>query len=343
MKLFAKIFLIFTLVVIAAWKGPWLFNTFVSDVESAPFAMYSCVDEDFIYMDYDEERGVLRYDRKGNNFTLEETDSLLPMFFARQLIADGRFPDTIKGVAVTPETVREASFMFSAKAADCNTPHVGLYPLLESMPRRVSLEMPDDVMRFTDSGVEFVVMEENAVDVEKSRRFTEAMAVKGMQFPVKVACGNATTEKDYDDGYLLIDAANNLFNLKMMKGRPYVRHIELPDGVKPVRAWLTEFPDRKFLGFMADADNNLWLIMHEGSVPYRTGVTDYNCLEDNLAIYGNLFDWTVVVGKPGAQIYYAIDANDYSCIDRQDEPDNGYRMPGLSFTSRTDPSVAVRF
>lgn len=343
MKIIANIFLIFTLVVIAAWKGPWLYNSFVADVENAPFALYSCVDSDFIFLDYDENVGPVRYDRKGNRFTLEQTDSLLPMFFARQLLADGRFPDSIRGVAVTPDMVRETSFMFSAKASDTNTPHVGLYPLMESMPKRLGLEMPSDVMRFTDSGVEFVVMETNEVDVPKSQRFTKAMKAKGMRFPVRRVSGNPTTEKDYDDGYFVVDSAYRLFNIRMVKNRPYVRSIELPDGVCPEMAWLTEFPEGGFLGFMADTDHTLWLIVREGAVAHPTGIDGFDCLTDNIAIYGNLFDWTTVVSKPGAQVYYAIDANDYTLIDSQTEPERGSSMPGLHFTSYTTPTIHPHF
>lgn len=342
MRILAKIVLALTVLTIVAWKGPWLYNSFLADREDSPFALYSVVDSDFIYMDYVEDEGPVRYDRKGNRFTLEQTDSLLPMFFARQLMADNRFPDSIQGIAVTPEDVRDAAFTFSAKASDANTPPVGLYPLLESMPRRLGLEMPSDVMRFTDDGVEFIVMETNRIDWPKSRRFTEAMKAKGMTFPVKRVCGNPTTEKDYDDGYFVIDNADRLYNIRMVKSRPYVRFIDLPEGVHPQMAWLTEFPERTFLGFMADTDHTLWLITREGAVAHRTGVDEFDCLADNIAIYGNLFDWTVVVSSLNDQTFFAIDAKDYSRIDYQKETSTGFAMPGLTFTSYTTPEVKLR-
>ena len=56
-----------------------------------------------------------------------------------------------------------------------NAPASGIYFLLESRPKRVELQMPDDAFRFTDEGVEFIVMETNTLDAGKSARFTEVL------------------------------------------------------------------------------------------------------------------------------------------------------------------------
>ena len=37
-------------------------------------------------------------------------DSILPMFYFRQLMSDERFPDTIQGIAVTPKMVQTENF-----------------------------------------------------------------------------------------------------------------------------------------------------------------------------------------------------------------------------------------
>ena len=46
---------------------------------------------------------------------------------------------------------------------------------------------------------------------------------KGFAFPACYASGNPTTRKDYDEGYLVLDANHKLFHLKCTKGRPYVQ------------------------------------------------------------------------------------------------------------------------
>ncbi|RXE61133.1 DUF4857 domain-containing protein, partial [Muribaculaceae bacterium Isolate-001 (NCI)] len=131
-------------------------------------------------------------DRAGNHYTQEETDSILPLFYVRQLMADERFPDSIMGVAVTPREVQHTNFNFRISAPDINTSAVPLYPLLESMSKRVELKMPDDVFRITPTGIEFIVMESNSVDEAKSRRFTEALTKKSFRFPARYVAGNPT-------------------------------------------------------------------------------------------------------------------------------------------------------
>ena len=104
-------------------------------------------------MGYEESVGLIRRDQSGNNYTQEQTDSILPLFYVRQLMADERFPDSLMGVPVSPRQVQITNFNFRVSAADINAPSVPLYPLLESMSGRVDLKMPDDVFRITPHGI----------------------------------------------------------------------------------------------------------------------------------------------------------------------------------------------
>ena len=108
--------------------------------------------------------GIVRRARGGRTYSAREFDSILPTFYARQLLNDERFPDSLCGVAVTPRLLQSENFMFRSTPAEINKPRTGLYPLLESMSGRVDLEMPDDVFRITSSGIEFVVMATNRID-----------------------------------------------------------------------------------------------------------------------------------------------------------------------------------
>lgn len=51
------------------------------------------------------------------------------------------------------------------------------------------------------------------------------MTKKNFRFPAIEIVGNPTVKKEYDEGYLLLDADRRLFHLKQVKGRPYVRAI----------------------------------------------------------------------------------------------------------------------
>ncbi|MCI6213076.1 DUF4857 domain-containing protein [Bacteroides heparinolyticus] len=343
MKRFSQLFLCLTVVLLLLWQLPWCYTFFVARPSRTPFSMYSCVIGDFVSIGYDEGVGTFRRDRAGNHYTQEETDSILPLFYVRQLMADERFPDSIMGVAVTPREVQHTNFNFRISATDINTSAVPLYPLLESMSKRVELKMPDDVFRITPTGIEFIVMESNSIDEAKSRRFTEALTKKSFRFPARYVAGNPTTRKEYDEGYLILDDEGKLFHLKQMQGRPYVRAIELPQGVQAKHLFITEFSDRKTLGYLTDANHAFYVLMNKTYEVIKTGLPAYNPEKDNLTIFGNMFDWTVSVEKPEGKAYYALNAEDYSLIESMQSPDTGHTMPGLHFTSYRDEYVKPRF
>ena len=94
----------------------------------------------------------------------------------------------------------------------------------------------------------------------ESQLFTEAMVKKGFKFPARRLAGNPTTRKEYDEGYLILDNEGKLFHLKQTKGRPYVRAISLPEGLNAKYLFITEFKDRKTLGFLTDLDNNFYVL-----------------------------------------------------------------------------------
>lgn len=182
MKRFSQILLYVTIVLLLVWQLPWCYNFFTSKPEKTPFTLYSFVIDDFAMMGQEGDKGMVRRDLSGNTYTQAQFDSILPMFYVRQLMADERFPDTINGVPVTPRLVQMENFNFRTVPSDINAPRIGLYPLLESMSGRVDLKMPGDVFRITDTGIEFVTIASNTIDHEKSSRFTEAMKKKGFVF-----------------------------------------------------------------------------------------------------------------------------------------------------------------
>ena len=337
-----KIFLCATLAVLAVWQLPWCYAFLTTKATPNSFVMYSSLLGDFILTRYEEGEGIVRRDVAGRTYSEAETDSLLPMFYMRQLVADERFPDTLFGVPVSPREVQNTSFNFRMRPLAVNAPQTGIYFLLESMPKRVELEMPDDAFRFTHAGIEFITMETNTVDAEKSARFTRMLTQKGFSFPPRLVSGNPTTMKDYDNGYLLLDARGRLFHLKQTAGQPYVKALTLPEGVKAEHVFLTEFRDRKALGFLTDAEHRLYVVRADGSV-VRTGLPVYDPERDDLTIIGNMFDWTVKVASRGVTHYYALRADDYALLKTYDVPTDSGEIFGLSFTSPYDRYVRPRF
>ena len=158
MRRFSTILLYVTIAFLLLWQLPWCYNFFVVKPEKTPFTLYSFVIGDFAQMGQEEGKGSVRRDLAGNIYSEAAFDSILPMFYFRQLMSDERFPDTIKGIAVTPKMVQTENFNFRSVPSDINAPSIGLYPLMESMSGRVDLKMPDDVFRITSKGIEFIDM-----------------------------------------------------------------------------------------------------------------------------------------------------------------------------------------
>lgn len=342
MKRFSQLFLYITIVLLLLWQLPWCYAFFTAKSSQTPFTLYSNVLGDFLLMENTEGKGMVRHDVAGNVYTQEQVDSLLPFFYVRQLTADERFPDTIGGVAVTPREVHLTNFSFRVSPQDINATTVPLYPLLESMSKRVDLKMPDDVFRMTEGGIEFIKMSSNTLDEEKSCRYTEALKKKGFVFPAYRVAGNPTARKDYDEGYLLLDNERKLFHLKQMVGRPYVRAVSLPEGVKPEYLFITEFKSRLTLGLLTDTEHRLYVLDAKYGVT-RTGVPSYNPEKESMTVFGNLLDWTVNIKGETNATSYALDAADYSLLKSIDFPVKSSSVPGLHFTSGYDKWVKPRF
>lgn len=325
------------------WQLPWCYNFFVGPSTSTPFTLYSSVVGEFALLQNNHDGEISYADRAGNSYTEQEFDSILPMFYYRQLVTDGRFPATICGVEVTPREVQRTSFSFRLTPSEQQKPHTGLYQLLESMSGRVDLVLPDDVFRLTQHRIEFVDMASNTILEEKSERFTRMMSSKGFRFPAHRIAGNPTDRKEYDEGYLLLDADRRLFHLKMTKGRPYCRAIELPEGMTPEYLYITEFPARSMLGFIVDTEGGFWVINRPSYEVVRTGIPSFDPCRESMFIMGNLLDWTVRLSDRDTERYYALSAADYSLIDslRYLTPDHSIK--GLCFTSTRDKFVRLRF
>lgn len=124
-------------------------------------------------------------------------------------------------------------------------------------------------------------MENNTIDQEKSKVFTEVLKKKEFRFPAQYVAGNPSTRKEYDEGYLILDAEGKLFHMKQTQGRPYVRAIPLPEGLNAKYLFITEFQDRKTLGYITDVNNNFYVLKNKTYEVIKTGLPSYNPETDN--------------------------------------------------------------
>lgn len=346
---YSKAFLFITVVLLLMWGLPWAWHFLFGKPGSYPFTIYSCVAHQFVAMD--RSSGSVAYrGEDGSIYSEKQFDSILPTLYNRQLVSDGRFPSQINGVEIDNRTLQMEKFMFRHKPSDINVKRPGLYPLFEGMSGRVDLQMPGDVFRM-NTRMEFVDMEENRVNEERSQRFTQALLDKGFHFPAGVIAGDQNVRKEYDEGYLITDGEGQMFHVKRLKDRPFVRNTEI-SGVNVKYIFPTTFRNRRFYGFISDEDRNLYVLNTKTYELKKLPIPAYDPEKETITIFGDPFYWTVqVLGQEGLKVY-AVDANDYSLVAEKTIPvqENRavkigrYIFPAeLSFTASTDQYVWPRF
>lgn len=324
------------------WLAPWTYRFFTAESAYQPFTLYSSIIKDFAIIDINNDKDLVYSDLANNIYTEEQFDSILPFFYTRQLVQDERLPDSINGIEVSPKIIQHDNIMFFSKPIDINKKQTGLFFLLESMSKRVDLKMPNDVFRTTDKGLEFIDMESNEINREKSNLFTEAMLRKGFKFPVTEINGNATTRKDYDEGYVMLDSENKLYQLKQVKGRPYVKLIEKPKDIRLKHLFITEFKNRKSVAFATDENNQMYVIENKTYDIKKVEIPSFDPKKENLRLIGNMMDWTINISSETRNDYYAVDSEDYSLIKKYENKSES-EWPSLHFTDYRDNFAYPRF
>ena len=340
-------------IIVCVWLLPALYRLVAPNTSRTPFVVYSCLDSSFIQFETINKQ-VQYTDFKGNTFTKHEADSLLPLFAFRQLVAEGRLPDSLFGVALTPKLIQQNTFHFKTSPKQLNKPAVGLYTLLESASGRVDLQLPPDVFRLTDKGIEFIDCETNTVNKAKSLSFSRELEKYGFVFPVQLIWGNGSTRKDYDNGFLLTDSHNRLFHLKMVKDAPWVRAIKT-DGCAITgykQLFTIEPANRQLVGLVVSDDNQLYAVRADGTMAH-VGIDAYDPQAMQITIIGDLFHWTITEYTETESRYYAVDAHSFEQVARKIVPDPApslkerimrYVLPiRLRFTSWDTQLIAPNF
>ena len=233
-------------------------------------AIYSEILQDFIFSRYEsvyEEGRMVSYtvyrDSQGNRIDRSAVDSLSPLNNATQLAFENRFPDTICGVAVTARQAEEAVFRhrISMPALD-----YGLYDLVDSHSYLSQKFNTQDLLRFTATGLEFLLPESNSIDTAKTRIFDRALAESGFEAPMTRIWSPSNRTDIEQLGFFLNDRNGRLFRLSMTEGAPVVEPLARPDDKEVL---LMSFGDEEdFLAIVVTTDGSSYL-MPRDSVSYQ--------------------------------------------------------------------------
>lgn len=313
---------------IGLWAIPSLVKKATYSPDDYPFVYYSSMLKELGIIDYKDKKTPLT-DMKGNKYTTAQFDSLMPLLNYRQLMSDGRLPDSIGGYEITPPLLRSKSVVFKFAPTDIQTPDIGLYIMFESMPKRVGLEMPEDVFRLK-SKIEFIDAKTNTVNKEKSDLFQNALDKEGFNFPAQWASGNPNPRKPYDEGYFSLDAKGNLFHIKMVNGRPFVRNTQVGEQIDIAYFSMLEVADKRFYGFLLSKKGDIYIVESKDGKyePLKLDIPPIDIAKDQINLMGNLLYWTVWVTTPAKRVYYGLETEslkqvaEYNVLRKDNKWDN---------------------
>ncbi|MFR9651192.1 MAG: DUF4857 domain-containing protein [Rikenellaceae bacterium] len=279
--------------------------------DNYPFVYYSSQLNELCLIDYSNKETPME-DLSGRKYTTKEFDSLIPLLNYRQLMKDGLLPDSICGVSAEPRNLMINSVVIRYNPVDKDRPKVGLYSLLESMPTRVGLTTPPDLFRIADR-IEFLDAESNSINYEKSDRFQQELLKRGYEFPTQWAVGDANTRKPYDEGYFCLDAKGDLYHLKMVNGRPFVKNTKISESID-IAYFATYNPaSKRFYGYMISDQGEFYLLASDdmgGYTPMKLDIGTIDMERDRVLLMGNILYWTLSISNSEGRQYVALNADD---------------------------------
>lgn len=262
----------------------------------APFIQYSCIDHDFMILRSND--GVKRTNSQGKEFTREQFETKLPFLYTRQLLMNETMPDSINGIEMDMHEISTNRSTFRVRPKDINSPQPTLFPLFESQSGRANLEMPKDFFRITWR-MEFIDAETNKIDEEKSRMFSAVLYKRGFKFPAKSINGLPTTRKSCDEGYLVIDSEDQLFHVKLIQGKPFVKKVNVPNTLKFKSIRCVDFKNKLYYAYLFSTDNQVYILTQYDYELIKFPVEDLDPEINEIRIYGDLLNYNVICTGDG--------------------------------------------
>jgi len=261
--------------------------------------------------------GVVYTDPKGKIYSRDDFEQLIPFVNFRQLMLTGKLPDSLDGVKLIPKEINLNNVTLRVNPLAINSRPLQLYPLIESASGRVRLELPLDYFRISNR-MEFVTSSSNEINEKKSKLFTDALTNEGFKFPSKFIYGNPSTKKPFDEGYFVIDSGNNVFHIKMIKGKPFCKKTNIPSDLGIAYMAINEFELREFYGIIVTTNDEVFLISYDHYKLIKLPVAGYDHQEHQLQFRGDLFYRSIVVYKENGFNAVVTDRN-YKVVDSYSE------------------------
>ncbi len=141
-----------------------------------------------------------------------------------------------------------------------HTPKQEFWPLLNTDPAQAGLVFPDDRFRLTDSAMEFINADFNAVDEQLTAAWTSALKAEGFVFPARSVAGNFTILKPFDDGVFVVDSQYAVFHLQRVENQISVTRTPIDPALETRYITVVESTLRQFHGLLLDGHGRLHLL-----------------------------------------------------------------------------------
>ncbi len=301
----SRIFLIIITIFISAIYLPQFYWISFEPRIIPPMVFYSPVIQKFMVAHFGKG-GFYFQDEDGHKYDRQQSDHLLPLLNYRLLAARGKMPDSLLGRPITLEQVRHNNFSFRITSKDINPPQIPVFPLFESRPARLRLELPDEYFRITDR-MEFIDSRTDQICDSLTQLFTNALNKAKFHFPARKIFGNPTTRKPYDVGYFVLDNDWRLFHIKKINGKPFCKKLHIPNNIKISWMNIKELDLREFCGLAITKDNQIFLQMLHPARLQKLPIENYNRKNDQIIFMGNLFYRLITIRSTGHLTSYLTD------------------------------------
>ncbi len=269
--------LYFMSIMFFAWALPTLYDLVFTKTVSKTHIFYSPTAKVMVYTEQllsrdmaAEEKSethhsdVVYKNEKGQYFTREEFEALLPFIYYRNMEMRGLLPLEIDGRSFDRQIIQAERRVLELPARLISgKQYEQIFPLIESNPGQVALVLPAD--RFRLGGDNFVMVDSDAnqVDPSQSEKYSKALQDQGFTFPIKGIWGNFSTFKAYEGGVFLLDSFDKTFHLIRRDNEPIVQSVDFPEDVVPQTIVVSETKERKYLGLVLDTKDRIHLLSEQ--------------------------------------------------------------------------------
>lgn len=266
------------------------------------YIFYSNIIDDFVYQkNYEGHRFTYGIAGK-EEFGREIYESHLPFVYFKDLEIQGKLPLTIEGKVFDAKSIKSSRLSLAYNYDMSKTLEAKIYPLLNPQTKEGVIKFPEEFFTITKEKV-LIYGEHNIVDTKLSDTLTQELQKYNFDFNVKHIWGKTTNMKPFDKGYLVLDGANQLFNIKRANDLFEVRVVEYPKDIELAHINISENKQQILSGYAIDKDNKFYLLDWECEfIPITLEEFDYKTMR--LQVIANPMNYLIRYND--STNYYAV-------------------------------------